>query len=63
MLLWGNYLLAAKSVAFNGVPAASFQVTSGQSVWATVPEGATSGPVTITTPNGSFTTSGQFTVQ
>ena len=63
VLLWGNYLLAAKSVAFNGVPAASFQVTSGQSVWATVPEGATSGPVTIATPNGSFTTSGQFTVQ
>ena len=63
VLLWGNYLLGATSVSFNGVPAASVRVTSVQSVAATVPVGAASGPVTITTPNGSFTTTTNFTVQ
>jgi hypothetical protein len=61
--LWGNYLLGATSVTFNGAPAASVTVTSIQSVMATVPPGATSGPVTITTANGSFTTTSDFTVQ
>jgi uncharacterized repeat protein (TIGR03803 family) len=63
MLLWGKYLLGAKSVSFNGAPAANFSVTSGRSVHATVPPGATTGPVTITTANGSFKTSQVFTVQ
>ncbi len=63
VLLWGNYLLGATSVTFNGVPAAGIKVTSVQSVTATVPAGATSGPVTITTPNGSFTTTTNFTVE
>jgi hypothetical protein len=61
--LWGNYLLGATSVTFNGVPAASVASTSVQSVRVTVPAGATTGPVTITTANGSFTTSQDFTVQ
>ena len=63
MLLWGRYLLGATSVSFNGAPAQYIGVTSIQSVYATVPPGATSGPVTITTPNGSFTTTVDFTVQ
>jgi hypothetical protein len=62
VVLWGNYLLGASSVSFNGVPA-HFGVTSMQSVYAAVPPGAASGPITITTPNGSFTTPGSFTVQ
>jgi hypothetical protein len=63
VMLWGKYLLAATSVTFNGVAATNVHVTSGQSAWATVPAGATSGPVAITTPNGSFTTTQIFTVQ
>jgi len=63
VLLWGNYLLGATEVTFNGLPAAEISVTSVQSVIATVPPGATSGPVTVTTPNGSFTTTTNFTVQ
>ena len=63
VLLWGNYLLGTQSVTFNGVTATSFQVTSKESVLATVPTGATSGPITITTHNGSLTTTQSFTVQ
>lgn len=63
VMLWGRYLLGETSVTFNSVPATSFSVTSVHSVWATVPEGATTGPVTITTANGSFTTTQDFTVQ
>ncbi len=62
VLLWGNYLLGATSVSFNGVPAQYIGVTSIQSVWATVPAGAATGPVTVTTPIGSFTTTTNFTV-
>lgn len=62
VLLWGNYLLGATSVTFNGVPASTVSVTSAQSVYATVPPGATTGPVTITTANGSYTTTQSFTL-
>jgi hypothetical protein len=61
ILLWGSHLLGATSVTFNGVPAAAFQVNSTQAVMATVPAGATTGPVTITTANGSVTTKQDFT--
>jgi len=63
IILWGNHLLGATSVSFNGVPAAALQVNSTQAVVAAVPAGATTGPVTITSPNGSFTTTQSFTVQ
>jgi hypothetical protein len=47
------------------LPAAAFQVNSTQAVMATVPAGATTGPVTITTANanGSVTTKQSFTVE
>jgi hypothetical protein len=63
VMLWGKYLLGASSVTFNGVPAITIHRTSAQSVTATVPAGATTGPVTITTQNGSFTTTQVFTVE
>ena len=63
VLMWGNWLLGATSVTFNGVPAGTVSVGSVQAVYVTVPPGATSGPVTITTANGSFTTRQTFTVQ
>jgi uncharacterized repeat protein (TIGR03803 family) len=62
VLFWGKYLLGATSVTFNGVPATGVSVTSGQSVRASVPAGATTGPVTIRTANGSFTTKSVFRV-
>jgi hypothetical protein len=62
--LWGNYLLEATSVTLNGLPATSVAVTSVRSVVATVPAGATTGPVSInTTAIGPFSTTQRFTVQ
>ena len=63
ILLWGSHLLGATSVTFNGTPAASFQIGSTQAVTAVVPAGATTGPVTITTTNGSAASKQTFTVQ
>jgi hypothetical protein len=61
--LWGSNLLGATSVTFDGIAADGVEVTTSQSAFVDVPEGATSGPITITTPNGSFTTQDSFTVQ
>lgn len=62
VLLWGSNLLAATAVSFNGTAATSFKVPSSQGIWVQVPAGATSGPVTVTTPNGTYTTTQSFTV-
>ena len=52
----------ATAVKFNGVPATSFSVTSDTELTATVPAGATTGPVSVTTANGTGTSAGVFTV-
>jgi uncharacterized repeat protein (TIGR03803 family) len=62
ILLWGSNLLSA-AVQFNGVPAASVSNSGSNYVWATVPAGATSGPITLTTPGGTSTTTASFAVQ
>jgi FG-GAP repeat/IPT/TIG domain len=57
----GTGLSFARSVKFNGVSAA---ITSNSAtlIKVTVPAAATSGPVTVTTPNGTVTATSQFTV-
>ena len=62
VLVWGSNLLAA-TVSFNGLAAASVTNSGPNYVWATVPAGAATGPVTVTTPGGTFTTIADFTVQ
>jgi hypothetical protein len=57
----GSGFTAASSVAFNG-PAASYTVNSPTSITATVPSGATSGPIAVTTPYGTGTSADSFTV-
>ena len=49
------------TVQFNGVPATVTSASTTQ-ILTTVPAGATSGPITVTNPNGSATSSTSFTV-
>ena len=59
--LLGLNFTGATGVAFGGV-AATFTVNSNTWITASVPWGAVSGPVTVTTPSGMATTLGAFTV-
>ncbi len=62
VLLTGNYLLNMTGVSFNGTPA-TFTPINVNYAEAVVPAGATTGPITVTTMNGSVTTKTSFTVK
>jgi YD repeat-containing protein len=53
--------IGQNSVSFNGTPATVTSATQTQIV-ATVPAGATTGPIAVTTPNGSANSSSPFTI-
>jgi uncharacterized repeat protein (TIGR03803 family) len=58
----GTGLTGATTVTFGGVKATVFTVNSGTQVTATVPAGALTGKIKITTAGGTATSSGTFTV-
>ena len=51
-----------RAVTFNNRAAASFEAVSETSIKATIPSGATSGPIAVTTPDGKATSATSFTV-
>jgi hypothetical protein len=57
----GADFTGATGVSFNGV-AAAFTVDSDSQITATVPAGATTGPIAVTTPGGTAVGTGDFTV-
>jgi uncharacterized repeat protein (TIGR03803 family) len=58
----GQELTGTTSVTFNGVPATAFKVLRSTYMVAVVPSGATTGPVIVTTPNGTLTSNKNFVV-
>jgi hypothetical protein len=59
--LTGTNLSGATAVSFNGQPAV-FMISSDTQIVASVPAGATSGPITVTGPGGSVTSATNFAV-
>ena len=62
MTITGTNLADANEVEFAGTEATIISETATK-VKVTVPAGATSGPVTVTTPEGTATTSNSFIVK
>jgi uncharacterized repeat protein (TIGR03803 family) len=62
VVITGSGLTQASKVTFGGGKAATFTVNSDSQVTAIVPAGAKTGKIAITTPGGTATSSGTFTV-
>ena len=60
--LTGTSFTGATSVGFNGAATTDFSVNSDTQITVTVPSGATSGPITVTTPGGTATSDMGFIV-
>jgi uncharacterized protein (TIGR03437 family) len=63
MLMNGRAFTGATAVKFNGTAATSYAVSSDTQITATVPTGATTGPISVTTANGTGTSSNPFRVK
>jgi len=61
VVITGTNLLGATALRFNGVNAA-FTVNSTVQITATVPAGATTGPISVTTPTGTASSVGNFVI-
>jgi uncharacterized repeat protein (TIGR03803 family) len=61
VVILGTNLTGATSVTFNGT-AAVFTVVSSSEITATVPTGATTGPVVVTTPSGTLASNKKFRI-
>ena len=60
--LTGSGFTGATAVTFNGVAATSFTVVSDHEITVTVPGGATTGAIAVTTPSGTGRSTTSFTV-
>ncbi len=61
VIILGTNMTGASKVTFNGT-AATFTLVSSTEITATVPTGATTGPLVVTTPKGKLTSSKNFTI-
>jgi hypothetical protein len=62
VVISGGNLTGATSVKFNGTTA-TFSVNSGTQITATVPSGATTGPISVTSSNGTGTSADKFIIK
>ncbi len=58
----GADFTGATSVKFNGISQPTFTVNSATKITAAVPTGATTGKISVTTPNGTATSATDFTI-
>jgi len=63
VVITGQSLTGATKVKFGGIAATSFTINSNTQVTATVPTGAVTGKIKVTTAGGTATSSTNFTVQ
>jgi uncharacterized repeat protein (TIGR03803 family) len=61
IILLGDNLTGTTAVSFGGT-AATFKVVSDTEIMAKVPNGATTGPIQVTTPGAAFNSNGSFWV-
>jgi uncharacterized repeat protein (TIGR03803 family) len=61
IIILGNKLTGSTAVSFDGV-AATFEVVSSTEITTTVPTGATTGYIKVTTPSGTLTSNAKFRV-
>jgi hypothetical protein len=61
VVITGNHFTGATSVTFNGTTA-SFTVNSNTQITATLPAGASTGTIAVTTPSGTVVSASGFTV-
>ncbi len=62
VVIKGNTFTGATKITFGGAKATTFSVDSDTQITATVPAGAKTGKITVTTPSGSGTSSAVFIV-
>ena len=62
VVVTGSYFTGATAVAFNGVAAAGFVVDSDTQLTVSVPAGASTGPLSVTTANGTGRSAASFTL-
>ena len=63
VVITGTGFTGATAVAFHGTLSSSFTVDSDTQITATVPAGASTGPIAITTPGGTGTSATNFVVR
>jgi len=61
--LTGTHLTGVTAVRFHGTAAATYSVLSSTQISARVPAGATTGALSVVTPQGTATSPGSFTVE
>lgn len=62
VMILGDDLTGARKVSFNGIAAKEFTVVSSTEIQATVPTGATTGMIEVTTPRGTLNSNVAFAV-